>query len=77
MILGSISVVFFILFPAFLILSIVADVVNWIRGKPSQYTQFFFLSGDSTFFILILSACIVFLVICLFVIFVCLKHLFL
>lgn len=77
MILGSITVVFFILFPAFLILSIVADVVNWTRGKSSQYTQFFFLSGDSTFFILILSACIVFLVICLFVIFVCLKHLFL
>ena len=77
MILGFIAVLFFILFAIFFIMAILVDVVNRLRGKPSHYTKFFFLYGDSSFLILILAACIVFLFISLFGLYICLKHLFL
>ena len=75
MILFSVAIVFFVLYVAFFTLSIIVDIVNKIRGKPSQYTNYFFLSGDAPFLILIASVCTVFLIFSLFLLYIGLKAL--
>ena len=73
MIVGTVVAVFILLLVVSFGLSVLTDIVNTIRGRLSGYTRFFFLDGDAFFMLLVLSAAIVLMIVCLFALYICLK----